>query len=194
MDWEETRGWGVVLKMGSKSLLFGAHQFAWHPFTVFLAWCELYGLPNWKETVCIFIHDWGYWGCENMEGNEGKLHPLRAAHFANKWLDPFHQGWGFPGTYMHLCLFHSRTFAADQHAEPSKLCWADKLCVKFDPWWIYLPRVTLTGEIKEYRREAHDSGLFSLDRPAREWYDWARERMIRKAHEQDERPPYQEGS
>lgn len=182
------------MNVGTKSLLVGAHQFIWHPVTVFLAWNELYGLPNWKELVCIIIHDWGYWGCPNMEGEEGKLHPFRAAHIANKWLDPFHQGWGFPGTYMHLCLFHSRSLAADQHTEPSKLCWADKLCVKFDPWWLYLPRVWMSGEFKEYREVAAKAELFPRDTSDKEWYEWARERMMRKAYSQDTRPPYQEGS
>jgi len=67
-------------------------------------------------------------------------------------------------------------------------------CVKFDPWWLYLPRVILTGEIKEYRQEAHDANLITLDKSNREWFDWARSRMMRKAYEKDIRPPYQEGS
>lgn len=33
---------------------------------------------------------------------------------------------------------------------PSKLCYADKLALALEPWWLYLPRVMLTGEIKEY--------------------------------------------
>lgn len=63
------------IPMGTRSLLVGAHQFLWHPLTVFLSWHDLYGKwPNWKVCVCIFIHDWGYWGCKDMEGKEGWHH------------------------------------------------------------------------------------------------------------------------
>lgn len=177
------------MKMGTKSLLFGAHQFLWHPLTVFLAWYELYGIPNWKEMVCIFIHDWGYYGCDDMEGYSGRDHPRMGAWLAWIYLD--HKA---GGRYAKLCLYHSRTFAAADREQPSKLCWADKLCVKFDPWWLYLPRVMMTGEIHEYRREAHNANLIKLDKSNREWFKWVQERMIRKAHEQDVRPPYQVGS
>lgn len=56
------------MKTGTKSLLFGVHQFIWHPLTVLLAWIKLYGWPAWEELVCIIIHDWGYWGKSNMDG------------------------------------------------------------------------------------------------------------------------------
>lgn len=184
------------MNVGTKSLLFGAHQFVWHPITVFLAWCELYGIPTWKEMICIFIHDWGYWGCDDMEGSCGSRHPERGAKLAAKYLDHFHPMLYDVNDreYRFLCLYHSRTYAAKGNSHPSKLCWADKLCVKFDPWWLYLPRVILTGEIHEYRKEAHDAGLIPIDKSNREWFNWAQERMIRKAHEQDVRPPYQRGS
>lgn len=68
---------------GTKSLLFGVHQFLWHPLTVLLAWVYLYrSFPNPKELLCIFVHDWGYWGCPNMDGPEGERHPERAATHA----------------------------------------------------------------------------------------------------------------
>lgn len=192
------------IPIGTKSLLYGAHQFLFHPFTVFLAWHELYGWPSWKECICIFIHDWGYWGCPNMEGEYGKDHPYLGAEIAQHLLDNRHwtrsetyRNWYWESSgnwYYYLCLCHSRTLAAELKMPPSKLCWADKLCVKFDPWWFYLFRVWLSGEKDEYRREADAAGLFPLSKSDREWYEWARERMIRKAYAQDARPPYQEGS
>src|SRR5574344_2357461 len=125
------------MKMGTKSLLFGAHQFLWHPITLLLAWIDLHGkIPNWKICVCIFIHDWGYWGCPNMEGEEGQEHPVMAANIAGTYLG---EEWAW------FCLFHSRTYASKYHSKPSPLCWVDKLCVKYDPWWLYLPRVWLSG-------------------------------------------------
>lgn len=191
------------IPVGTKSLLIGAHQILWHPFTVLLARIELYGWPNWKECICIFIHDWGYWGCTTMEGEDGKNHPEVAAAWAFDHLDDhtlFQRkdpaDWDIEGgfRYFSLCLNHSRTYAEQFNHTPSKLCWADKLCVKYDPWWFYLFRVWLSGEKEEYRREADAAGLFPLSKSDREWYAWARERMIRKALAQDAKPPYTEGS
>ena len=60
------------MKMGTKSLLFGVHQFFIHPLMVLLAWIVLYrSFPGLKELVCIFIHDWGYWGKADLKGEEG---------------------------------------------------------------------------------------------------------------------------
>lgn len=179
------------MKVGTKSLLIGAHQFLWHPFTVMLAWGELHGKwPDWKVAVCIFIHDLGYWGCSDMEGEDGKWHPRFAAILADKWFDGG-QGWIFENNYSGFCAFHSRSYAEFCHAKPSPLCWADKLAVKFDPWWFYLLRVYLSGEIYEYRKAAADAGLFPLSGSDKDWYFWAQERMIRKAYAQDIRPPYE---
>jgi hypothetical protein len=179
------------MKMGTKSLLIGAHQFVIHPLTVFLAWHKLYGhWPNWKELICIAVHDWGYWGCSNMEGVEGQRHPVRGAVIAERWLD--RNSCATP--HRDLVMYHSRSHANACGYFPSHLCWADKLCVIYDPWWLYLPRVILSGEIREYRAEATKAGLITEDMSNREWYEWARERMVRKAYAQDARPPYTEGS
>jgi hypothetical protein len=185
------------MKIGTKSLLFGAHQFIIHPITVLLAWVKLYGLPNWKECICIFIHDLGYYNCENMEGKEGLNHPRFGAMIAKNYLDTWKNLYSvepMSWKYHDLCLYHSRSLAADFNESPSALCWADKLCVLYDPWWFYLPRVILSEEIHEYRAEATKAGLITPDMSNREWYKWARERMIRKAYAQDARPPYIEGS
>jgi hypothetical protein len=181
----------AILSVGTKSILFGVHQFFWHPITVILAWIELYGFPNLKELVCIFVHDLGYWGCPNMDGDEGELHPFFGAHFANRWLDPSHQGWGFPGTYMHLCLFHSRTLAKLHRAEPTKLCWADKLSIKYDPWWFYLLRARLSGELDEYMSDAIKHGFIDKNATRREWFVWARERGIRAGYSMSPKTAYE---
>lgn len=142
------------MRVGTKSLLFGVHNIIWHPVTVIRAWRELYGTwPNWKELVCIVIHDWGYWGSPNMDGPEGEDHPEFGAHFAKNWLD----GWSNPFSladedwhYYGMCLYHSRHYARRGGKEPSKLCWADKLSIKYDPRWFYLLRARLSGELTEY--------------------------------------------
>ena len=105
------------MKTGTKSILFGVHQFFWHPFTVLIAWVYLYrSFPTWKELVCIVIHDWGYWFCDNMDDLKGETHPVWAAEKAMKWFGP---------QYYCLCLFHSRHYAKRYGMRPTKLCWAD---------------------------------------------------------------------
>jgi hypothetical protein len=153
------------LKVGTKSILFGVHQFIWHPITVLIAWRKLYGQPNWKEFICIIIHDWGYWFCPNMDGPEGELHPIFAALLAHKW---------FGYQYHALCLYHSRHFARRFNAEPSKLCWADKLSILYDPEWFYLLRARVSGELKEYRQIAADACFIPLTASDHDWFSWVR--------------------
>ena len=173
------------MQVGTKSVLWGVHQFIFHPLTVTLAWIELYGLPSWKELVCIFIHDLGYWGKPNMDGKEGEHHPEWASHWAF-----MHLGWD----YRNLCHFHSRTCAKRYGAVPSKLCWCDKLCIKYDPWWFYLLRARLSGEISEYYGDAIKSGLLPEGSTHREWFMWARERGVRVAHTEDRATAYEFGN
>ena len=89
------------MNVGTRSLLFGIHQFIWHPIVVWRAWKYLYGRPTWKEIVCIIIHDWGYWGKPNLDGPEGVEHPLHGANLAMRW---------FGDRYWNLCAGHSRSY------------------------------------------------------------------------------------
>jgi hypothetical protein len=179
------------MKTGTKSLLIGVHQFLWHPITVLLAWHELYGWPTWKELICIIVHDWGYWGSPDMDDEVGNRHPVRGAEIAHRYLDHGTYG-GF--TYYYICLLHSRHMADEAGFFPSRLCWADKLSCKYDPWWLYLPRAILSGEIHEYRKHAAEFGTVPLSASHREWYRLAQSRMIGKAYRQDSRPAYEAGS
>lgn len=157
------------MRTGTKSLLFGVHQFIWHPLTVWLAWIWLYHrLPNWKETICIIIHDWGYWFNAHMDDDEGEKHPEFAAKLAGIFLGQ---------EYHDLCLYHSRHYARRKNKEPSLLCWADKFSILFEPWFIYLPRAWASGELMEYRTIAHKAGFIPLTVSHREWYRWIKDRL-----------------
>lgn len=165
------------MKLGTKSLLFGVHQFLWHPVTVWRAWRELYGVrPSWRECVCIFLHDWGYWGCETMDGFDGARHPRRGARIA---------GWLFGFDFYLLVLLHSRTYAAELGKAPSKLCWADKLSMAYEPQWFYLLRARWTGELAEYRAHAHARGQFGAELTDAQWHErlvqWLRVMARREA-------------
>lgn len=73
------------MKVGTRSLLFGLHQFLLHPIFVELAWRRLYGRPSTREALAILLHDWGYWGIARMEGGEADEHPRWAARVMG-WL------------------------------------------------------------------------------------------------------------
>jgi len=167
------------MKLGTKSLLYGSHQFIWHPIQVTIAWIVLFKrLPTWKEMICIIIHDWGYWGCPNLDGEEGERHPEWAAKWVSLNLDNNVYS-GDRYRYRDLCLYHSRHYAKNDNADPSKLCWADKYCIKYDPWWFYLARVRLSGEIKELRWNNRD--YCSLDCSDKEWFVYVQNLMIKVA-------------
>jgi hypothetical protein len=163
------------MKVGTRSLLFGVHQFILHPLVVFRAWIELYGIPSRKELICIVIHDWGYWGKPNMDGVEGEKHPEFAAKIAGKL---------FGKEYYNLCLYHSRHYARKAGIEPSKLCWADKLCIKYNPWWFYIPLSWLTGELSEYRKASANAGFISLTASHKQWFTWVKGWLIKQGIEQ----------
>lgn len=155
------------MRIGTKSVLYGAHCFFIHPWFVALAWWKLYGFP-WDPRLwfAFFLHDIGYLGKPNMDGEEGESHVLLGARIMHYFFDPgyrdrmriYERGEDL-GNYPYgysirpwegLCLYHSR-FWAKKHDMPfSSLCVADKLAVTLEPFWLYLPRVIATGEIKEY--------------------------------------------
>jgi hypothetical protein len=130
------------MKIGTKSVLFGVHQFLIHPWIVALAWWKLYGFPfDPRLWIAFFIHDLGYIGKPNMDGPEGDKHPEWAARimgrlFGKEWFD--------------FCLYHSRFYAKRNGKRHSKLCVADKLAIALEPWWLYIPRALLSKEIHEY--------------------------------------------
>ncbi|KAF0198860.1 MAG: hypothetical protein FD170_3980 [Bacteroidetes bacterium] len=129
------------MKIGTKSVLYGAHCFLIHPWFVMFAWWKLYGFPNdIRLWVAFFVHDLGYIGKINMDGPEGETHVELGARimgiFGKKWAD--------------FSRYHSRFYAKKDGVQFSALCVADKLAICLEPAWLYLPRVRWTGEINEY--------------------------------------------
>lgn len=134
------------MKVGTKSVLFGAHQFLIHPWFVAAAWWMLYGFPYDPRLWCaFFVHDLGYVGKPNMDGVEGEQHVVFGAELL---------GLFFGAEWEDFCLYHSRFWCKKESHKPSKLCFADKLAICLEPWWFYLPRARLSGEILEYKRNA----------------------------------------
>lgn len=131
------------MRIGTKSVLFGVHQFAVHPWFVAWAWWKLYGFP-WDPRlwVAFFLHDIGYLGKPNMDGLAGERHPVAGAIIMGRL---FGQWWH------DFVLLHSRFWSKALGRAPSKLCAADKLSLALTPWWLYLPLALASGEIYEYR-------------------------------------------
>jgi hypothetical protein len=129
------------MNVGTLSVLVGAHQFVLHPVLVALAWWRLYGFPRDPRLwIAFVVHDLGYVGKPNMDGAEGETH----VDFGARVMGLFGKGWA------DFCRDHSRYAAKRAGRQPSRLCIADKFVIVIEPWWLYLPRVALTGELKEY--------------------------------------------
>ena len=130
------------MRIGTKSLLFGAHCFFIHPILVFIAWTKLYGFPKHLALwLCFLVHDWGYWQRPDLDGPEGERHPELGANIVRFF---FGDLWG------DFCLYHSRRYAKLHGKGISQLCTADKLATVLMPAWLYVPMTSLTGEIKSY--------------------------------------------
>ena len=154
------------MKIGTKSLLFGAHQFALHPLFLALAWGKLYGLPlDPRLWVAFVVHDWGYWGKSNMDGDEGQSHPELGGRIMGRL---FGQEWG------DFTRLHSRYYAKREGRAPSPLCAADKLVLLVTPRWLYLPGVCATGEVDEYLA-LYAAWLNVRGVTIEAWYDGLRE-------------------
>lgn len=168
------------MNVGTKSLLFGVHCFFIHPYYVWKGYCKLHGFTLHPAilTACL-VHDWGYWGCPNMDGPEGKLHPWLGGQIMHKVFDrtPTKEIQRVPIQYVDkggalvngttilttykpketkwkdFTRFHSKSYAKMFNAEPSKLYAADKLAYVLTPDWLYKLHCLLTGEYKEYLAE-----------------------------------------
>lgn len=161
------------MKIGTKSLLWGAHQFLLHPLYVYRAWRWLYvRRPSWWELLCILVHDWGYWGLPDMDGDEGLRHPVRGAEIAATLVRWFGGNDILQSVAYQFVLKHSRSYAAHLGVRPSALCWADKLgtAMELERNPIsYLRRTTYTGELAEYRWLADLNGFLSADETDETW-------------------------
>lgn len=161
------------MTVGTKSLLVGVHQVLIHPWFVARAWRRLYGWP-WDPRIWIafFVHDLGYLGSPNMDGDEGERHPMLGARI---------MGWMFGPRWFDFALYHSRFFVRRVNAEggavrPSRLCYADKLAIVVTPKWLYLALARASGEIHEYMRHGADpSGKYAGEKQSGasvdDWYN-----------------------
>lgn len=189
------RSWRV----GTRSVLFGAHAFWLHPWFVAAAWGRLYGFPRDPRLwVAFFVHDLGYWGKKKMDDAEGERHPWTGAQLMARGFDRptrfarwFDRRWNVgpppydaapfavPTTWFEFCYYHSRFLAKRDRRPISRLCVADKYSIVLTPWWVYGPLAKLSGELAEYLEEARRGKYKAMNLRAREGLrTWHREMQI----------------
>lgn len=162
------------MKIGTKSLLFGAH-YPPHVLNVILAWRLIYGTwPSLKEAAAILIHDVGYLGAPELDGPVGMRHPERGMKIARAVLGE---------AAADLVAGHSAAFASWASVPLSRMYAPDKLAVAFEPAPWYVFRTRATGELAMYRSTTHaatprpdDPAVSDLD-----WFRITRFRMIQAA-------------
>ncbi|GHE65140.1 hypothetical protein [Roseivirga thermotolerans] len=165
------------MKIGTKSILIGAHCFFIHPWFVAYSWYKLYGFPfDPRLWLAFFVHDLGYIGKPNMDGEEGELHPYWGANL---------MGFLFGFKWFEFTLYHSRFLAKKNGASFSKLCVADKLAIVYTPSWLYLPMVRMTGEIHEYMKdsERNSNGTIEVQSSQKLWFKMVKEYVWRWVQE-----------
>ena len=136
------------MKVGTKSVIGGAHCFFLHPFFVAWGWTRLFGFP-WDARLwfAFCLHDVGYLGCSNMDGDEGEEHVVLGARIMGALFGP---------AWEDECLRHSRYWCRRMGLPISRLCLADKMAFALTPAWLYLPMTRWTGELAEYMMRSRE--------------------------------------
>jgi hypothetical protein len=136
------------MRVGTKSILFGVHQFLLHPAFLWEAWRRLYGVPlDPRLYVAFAVHDLGYLFRRDMDGLDSERHVELGANITQALFGP---SWG------KFCGCHSRYYARSRGLQISRLCVADKLAFVLMPSWLYLPLARSTGELDEYMTKSRE--------------------------------------
>lgn len=178
------------MKVGTKSLLFGVHQFLWHPWTVIRAYRAVHGVwPMFDDVLCILSHDLGYWGSPNMDGEEGRRHPECGARIAfclvYLWYKAFKRcpdlvAKQYAEEAHDRTLYHSSHYARLNGAKPSSLYLPDKASILFEPRWFYLLRARLSGEVWEYVENSPLAKLPPELKTPGAWLNWYKSKVEQK--------------
>jgi hypothetical protein len=162
---------------------------------VLLAYRKLFRCwPDFGGLLCIVLHDTpGYWGCADIDGKEGKNHPLRGAMLVGKIIFYLNRARGrsklqsglLAVSQAHRCALHSGSLARAENEPPSDICWADKYSIFCEPEWFYLLRARLSGEIDEFSRNAVLAGQLDPHATNREWLHWFKKFLLSRGEIRD---------
>lgn len=157
------------MKVGTKSVLFGVHNPIIHGLTLAYAWNKIYGPPKDFRLWCaFFLHDIGYFGKVDMDGEDGSMHPELGAKI---------MGWLFGEDWYDFTVAHSGRYAKEFGLRVSKLYVVDKFAMMYTPKWLYLLLSNLSGEIHEYLCDWEWKGT------QEEWFDKCSVSMAARAAE-----------
>src|SRR6266567_445269 len=127
------------MKVGTKSVIGGAHCFLLHPFFVAWGWKLLFGFPGTRACGSLSLCTTSV--MSDMDGSEGEEHVVLGARIMGSLFGP---------AWEDECLRHSRYWSRRMGLPISRLCLADKLAFALTPAWLYLPMAGWTGELQEY--------------------------------------------
>ena len=126
---------------GIRSVIFGCHNPLIHGLLVTISWKKIYKeYPNFREIVCILLHDIGYINQEHPSKENEDCHPVMGAKICKKL---------FGQKYYDLCIAHSRDYANKNKLQLSKLGYADKMSVIITPLWIVKLFMIFGGEFHD---------------------------------------------
>lgn len=182
----------LLPSIGTRSILYGVHCFFIHPWFVALGWWKLYGFPfDPRLWVAFFVHDLGYWGKPNMDGEEGEAHPFTGAAIMGALFDV--RGW--KGDYCKDLLARACNFVFGEGAEPipvkrvfdnAKVCWQFPLgddegekCIDLKRTWYCFTFYHSRFLSKQY--QTHPSRLCWADKAAIILTPWFLYRMLSTA-------------
>jgi hypothetical protein len=151
------------MRMGTKSLLYGAHCLPIHTAMIAIGWRVHHGAwpKDWRIWVTFLCHDLGYWGKRDMDGEDGKLHPMGGARLAARLIAgkvDSRERQGTRAFWYQFTACHSRYYAAIIGVQPSPLAIPDKLATALMPIPLLALLYRLTGEYKGYAQLARDNG------------------------------------
>ena len=132
------------MKLGTKTLLFGTHQFVIHPALMIVAFLKIHKRrPSMSEFLAIVVHDWGYWGCDGIDTGGGENHPYAGARIMERL-------YGAHGR--HLVLGHSTNTCNKNGVGKSSLYLPDKYYFVLLPVFMHWLLARLSGECAEYEK------------------------------------------
>lgn len=178
------------MNVGTKSVLFGVHQFILHPVLLAIGWWKAYG------TKPVEIGTTQRWVETRLRDGAVYRRPVNQVVHASLfrpalWVAFFVHDLGYVGKpnmdgpegethpefgarimrslfgepWGDLVLLHSRYYSAKLGRPLSPLCFADKWVIVLEPAWLYIPRVWLSGELAEFManaaKRARDSNRFT---------------------------------
>ncbi len=131
------------MRIGSKTLLWGTHQFVLHPAVMLIAFLKIHRrFPSMAEFLAIWVHDWGYWGLSGLDIDGGENHPYVGARIMERF-------YGIQGR--NLVLGHSATTCRKEGIEKSTLYLPDKYYFILLPPRVHWLLAILSGEHEEYK-------------------------------------------